>query len=279
MPLCYPVRPPRSLSVPVATTHPLVNIAVSAARSAGNFMMKYYERTDQLQIERKSRNDFVTQVDRGAESEIIRLIRKAYPHHAILAEESGFNSGGASGQNDVTWIIDPLDGTTNFLHGIPHFAVSIGIQVKGKLEHGVIYAPCTQDLYVASKGSGAMLNNRRIRVSACKDLSQALIGTGVPLHEEYLDAYVPMLRNIAAHTAGIRRAGSAALDLAYVAAGRLDGFWEFNLKPWDIAAGIVMVQEAGGNVRSLEDGSDVLQDGHILASGIKIQDELMQLLR
>lgn len=262
----------------MATTHPLVNIAISAARAAGNFIMKYYERTDQLQIERKSRNDFVSQVDRGAESEIIRLIRKAYPQHAILAEESGLSEGGGSGKSEVTWIIDPLDGTTNFLHGIPHFAVSIGIQVKGKLEHGVIYAPCTQDLYTASKGSGAMLNNRRLRVSACKDLSQALIGTGVPLREEYLDRYLPMLRNIAAHTAGVRRAGSAALDLAYVAAGRLDGFWEFNLKPWDIAAGIVLVQEAGGNVRTLDGTGDVLENGHILASSIKIQDELIQLL-
>jgi len=258
--------------------HPLVNIAVSAARAAGNFIMKYYERSDQLQIERKAKNDFVTQVDRGAEQEIIRLIRKAYPQHAILAEESGASSGGA-GQSDVTWIIDPLDGTTNFLHGIPHFAVSIGIQVRGKLEHGVIYAPCTQDLYVASNGSGATLNNRRMRVSQCKELERALIGTGVPLREEYLDRYTPMLRNIAANTAGIRRAGSAALDLAYVAAGRLDGFWEFNLKPWDIAAGVIMVQEAGGIVRPLEGSTDVLADGHILATTLKLGDELTRLLR
>lgn len=253
--------------------HPLVNIAVSAARAAGNFIMRYYERSDQLQVERKAKNDFVTQVDRGAEQEIIRQIRKAYPQHAILAEESG-----SSGESDVTWIIDPLDGTTNFLHGIPHFAVSIGIQVKGRLEHGVIYAPCTQDLYIASKGSGATLNNRRIRVSQCKDMDRALIGTGVPLREEYLDRYVPMLRNIAAHSAGIRRAGSAALDLAYVAAGRLDGFWEFNLKPWDIAAGVVLVQEAGGVVRALDGGEDVLKDGHVLATTLKLADELTRLL-
>lgn len=253
--------------------HPLVNIAVSAARSAGNFIMRYYERSDQLQIERKAKNDFVTQVDRGAEQEIIRLIHKAYPQHAILAEESG-----ASGENEVTWIIDPLDGTTNFLHGIPHFAVSIGIQVRGKLEHGVIYAPCTQDLYVASNGSGATLNSRRIRVSQCKEMERALIGTGVPLREEFLDRYTPMLRNIAANTAGIRRAGSAALDLAYVAAGRLDGFWEFNLKPWDIAAGVVMVQEAGGVVRAIDGSDDVLKDGHILATSVKLEKELLQVL-
>ncbi|MFT4046707.1 MAG: inositol monophosphatase family protein [Solimonas sp.] len=257
--------------------HPLVNIAVSAARSAGNFIMRYYERSDQLQIERKSRNDFVTQVDRGAEQEIIRLIRKAYPQHAILAEESGESTGG--GDSEVTWIIDPLDGTTNFLHGIPHFAVSIGVQVRGRLEHGVIYAPCTQDLYCASKGDGATLNNRRIRVGHCKDISQALIGTGVPLREEYLDRYLPQLRAVAAETAGLRRAGSAALDLAYVAAGRLDGFWEFNLKPWDIAAGIVMVQEAGGIVRALDGSDDPLREGHVLATGLKLEAELSRLLR
>ncbi|WP_028007981.1 inositol monophosphatase family protein [Solimonas flava] len=253
--------------------HPLVNIAVSAARSAGNFIMRSYERRDQLLVERKSRNDFVTQVDRSAEQEIIRIIRKAYPQHAILAEESG-----ESGENEVTWIIDPLDGTTNFLHGIPHFAVSIGVKVRDKLEHGVIYAPCTQDLYCASRGSGATLNNRRIRVSGCKDISQALIGTGIPLREEYLDRYLPQLRSVAAETAGLRRAGSAALDLAYVAAGRLEGFWEFNLKPWDIAAGVVMVQEAGGIVRPLGGSADVLADGHVLATTLKLGDELTRLL-
>ncbi len=254
--------------------HPLVNIAVSAARAGGNFIMRNFERSDQLVIERKSRNDFVTQVDRGAEQEIIAIIRKAYPQHAILAEESG-----AHGESDVTWIIDPLDGTTNFLHRIPHFAVSIGIQVKGRLEHGVIYAPCTQDLYVASRGSGALLNNRRIRVSNCKDLDQALIGTGVPLREENLDRYLPMLRNIAAQTAGVRRAGAAALDLAYVAAGRLDGFWELGLKPWDIAAGIILVNEAGGTTSAFTAGDNPLESGDILASNLKLDAQLSTLLK
>ncbi|WP_028080527.1 inositol monophosphatase family protein [Solimonas soli] len=262
--------------------HPLVNIAVSAARAAGNFIMRYYERSDQLQIERKSHNDFVSQVDRGAEQEIIRLIRKAYPQHAILAEESGESAGsgaGPDGGSEVTWIIDPLDGTTNFLHGIPHFAVSIGVQVRGKLEHGVIYAPCTQDLYCASRGDGATVNNRRIRVSACKDVSQALIGTGIPLREEYLDRYLPQLRNVAAETAGLRRAGSAALDLAYVASGRLDGFWEFNLKPWDMAAGVVLVREAGGIVRALDGSDDPLREGHVLATNLKLETDLVRMLR
>ncbi len=254
--------------------HPLVNIAVSAARTAGNYIMRNYDRADQLAIERKARNDFVTQVDKGAEQEIIRLIHKAYPHHAILAEESG-----AQGNDEVTWIIDPLDGTTNFLHRLPHFAVSIGIQVRGRLEHGVIYAPCTQDLYIASKGAGTLLNNRKLRVSQCKELDSALIGTGVPLREEKLDGYLPMLRNVAAATSGVRRGGAAALDLAYVAAGRLDGYWELDLKPWDIAAGIVMVQEAGGSVRELNGGADPLQTGNIIAANAKMMDPLLELVK
>ncbi|MEC9363795.1 MAG: inositol monophosphatase family protein [Pseudomonadota bacterium] len=261
--------------------HPLVNIAVMAARAAGNFIMRSFDRADQLTVERKARNDFVTQVDRGAEAEIIRHIRKAYPDHAILAEESGFlgsEKAGQRGDSDVTWIIDPLDGTTNFLHRIPHFAVSIGVKVKDRIEHGVIYAPCTQDLYSASRGQGAVLNSRKLRVSACRDLSQALIGTGVPLSEEYLDHYTTMLRNVARETAGVRRAGSAALDLAYVASGRLEGFWEYNLKPWDMAAGIVLVQEAGGVVRELEGGDDVLASGHVLAGTVGLIDPLSELL-
>jgi myo-inositol-1(or 4)-monophosphatase len=255
--------------------HPLLHIAVSAARAGGNFIMKHLDRADQLQVDRKGRNDFVSQVDRGAESLIVQTIRKAYPDHAILAEE-----GGADGKHDVTWIIDPLDGTTNFLHRLPHFAVSIGIRVKDKLEHGVIYAPCTQDLYTASKGAGALLNNRRIRVSACKDMDQALVGTGVPIRAANLDDYLPQLKNIVGGTAGIRRAGAASLDLAYVAAGRLDAFWELNLKPWDIAAGIVLVQEAGGTICELYgDRNDVMQTGHILAANPKLQPLVLDLLR
>jgi myo-inositol-1(or 4)-monophosphatase len=247
------------------TMHPLVNIAVSAARAAGNLIMRSQERVEQLQIERKSRNDFVTQVDRGAEREIINIIHKAYPQHAILAEESG-----EQGDDEVVWIIDPLDGTTNFLHRLPHFAVSIGIQVRGRLEHGVIYAPSTQDLYCASRGDGATLNTRKLRVSACKDLDQSLIGTGVPLNVDKLDTYIPMLHNVVAETTGVRRAGAASLDLAYVAAGRLDGFWELNLKPWDVAAGIVLVQEAGGMVSEIYGGDDVLKSGNLLAANIKL---------
>ncbi len=236
--------------------------------------MRNLDRVPQLQVERKGRNDFVTLVDRGAEREIIQTIHKAYPQHAILGEE-----GGMIGENEIVWIVDPLDGTTNYLHQLPHFAVSIGIQVRGKIEHGVIYAPCTQDLYIASRGVGATLNNRKIRVSGCKDMDEALIGTGVPLREESLETYAPMLSNIVANTAGVRRAGSAALDLAYVAAGRLDAFWEINLKPWDIAAGLLLVEEAGGIVTEIHGRKDVLDTGNILAASPKIHMEMERLLR
>jgi myo-inositol-1(or 4)-monophosphatase len=255
--------------------HPLVNIAISAARSAGNFIMRHADHVDQIKVTRKgSRNDFVSDVDRGAEAEIVRQVRKAYPDHAIVAEE-----GGESGHSDVVWIIDPLDGTTNFLHQFPHFAVSIGIQVRGRLEHGVIYAPCTQDLYVTSRGTGATLNNRRIRVSKTIDLDQSLIGTGVPIRPQNLDAYIPMLRRVVAETAGVRRAGSAALDLAYVAAGRLDAFWELGLKSWDVAAGLLLVEEAGGIVSEIFGAEDLLKTGNVLAATPKLHPQLAEMLR
>ncbi len=253
---------------------PLANVGLLAARAAGNYIMRNYDRAESLKIERKGKSDFVTQVDRGAEAEIVKIIRKHYPHHAILGEE-----GGASGSDhEVRWIIDPIDGTTNFLHALPHFAVSIGVEVRGRLEHGVIYAPATQDLYVASRGGGATLNSKRIRVSKIAELEDALIGTGVPIRNpEMLDSYLPLMRRVAENTAGLRRAGSASLDLAYVAAGRLDGFFELNLKPWDIAAGIVLVQEAGGAVTGLVQG-EPLSHGHILASNAKLMAPLKELL-
>src|ERR1044071_6219690 len=236
--------------------------------------MRHMDRADQLKVTRKGRNDFVSEVDRGAEAEIVRQVHKAYPDHAILAEE-----GGASGKHDVVWIIDPLDGTTNFLHGLPHFAVSIGIQVKGKLEHGVIYAPCTQDLYIASRGVGATLNNRKMRVSKTKDLDQSLIGTGVPIRAQNLEAYIPMLKSVVATTAGVRRAGAASLDLAYVAAGRLDAFWELHLRPWDIAAGLLLVEEAGGIVSEIFGEEDPLKTGNVLAATPKLHPTLAKMLR
>ena len=250
--------------------HPLVNIAVGAARSAGNLIMRHYDRVDELRVHTKQRNDFVTEVDRSAEARIIEHIHRANPNHAILGEETG-----ASGDDEVVWIIDPLDGTTNFLHQFPQFAVSIGIQVRGKLEHGVVYNPYSQELYTASRGAGAALDGRRIRVSRANSLEGALIGTGFPFRDDQdVDGYIAMFSEIMRKTAGVRRAGAAALDLAFVAAGRLDGFWELGLKPWDMAAGIVLVREAGGMVGEMSGRGDPMNSGNIVVGNPKVYEAL-----
>lgn len=256
--------------------HPLVNIAVSAARSAGRVIMRELPRVDQLKISAKGANDFVTEVDRNAEAAIIQTVRKAYPDHAILGEESG-----QSGDGDVTWIVDPLDGTTNFLHGFPQFAVSIGIQVRGRLEHGVVYNPYNQELYCASRGEGATLDGKRIRVSKAAGIPGSLIGTGFPFRAtQDRGHYLRMLDVVMTQAAGIRRAGAAALDLAYVAAGRLDGFWELGLKPWDMAAGIVLIREAGGQVEDLfNPNADPMSSGHIVGGTLKVCAALADTLR
>ena len=247
--------------------NPMLNIAVTAARNAGDIIVKHLNRLEQLTVTRKDRNDFVSEVDRQAEDEIIAIIRKAYPDHGILAEESGRQQG----NDDYEWIIDPLDGTTNFLHSNPQFAVSIALRHKGKLEQAVIYDPMRQELFTASRGSGAFLDNRRIRVSQQKGLEDALLGTGFPYKDmQHLDAYLGMFRALITRVAGIRRPGSAALDLAYVAAGRFDGFWEIGLNPWDIAAGILLVREAGGLVGDLAGGHSHLETGHIVAAAPKL---------
>ncbi|MEK6805092.1 MAG: inositol monophosphatase family protein [Pseudomonadota bacterium] len=254
---------------------PLLTIAVSAARAAGNFIMRNYERVEQLEVTRKGRSDFATEVDRSAEAEIIRIIRKHHPDHAVLAEESG-----ADGSGEFTWVIDPLDGTTNFLHRLPHFAVSIGLQYRGVLEAGVVYAPCTQDLYTAKRGGGSQLNGRRLRVSKTKNMDEALVGTGVPIRGGVtLDTYMPLLKTIAEKTSGVRRAGSASLDLAYVAAGYLDAFWELNLKPWDIAAGLLLVQESGGLVSEVYGAADMMKTGNVLAANPKLHPQFAELLK
>jgi myo-inositol-1(or 4)-monophosphatase len=247
--------------------HPLLNIAVSAARRGGDIITRHVGRIDRLTVKAKAQNDFVSQVDRLAEEEIIYTIRKAHPDHAILAEESG-----AQGSNDeFVWVIDPLDGTTNFLHGFPVFSVSIALKVRGRLEHGVIYDPMRQELFTASRGSGAQVDGKRMRVSPQKTLDGALIGTGFPFRENHnIDLYMKMFETVVRKTAGIRRAGSAALDLAYVAAGRMDGFWELGLKEWDIAAGVLMIQEAGGLSGKLDGTADYPGNGDILAGGEKI---------
>ncbi|MGA9469851.1 MAG: inositol monophosphatase family protein [Candidatus Macondimonas sp.] len=243
--------------------HPLLTIAVRAARRAGDVIIRASNQRDSLTIDTKQRNDFVTEVDRQAEQEIIQIIHKAYPDHAILGEE-----GGQIGDNEVTWIVDPLDGTTNFIHGLPHYAVSIGIEVRGRLEHGVIHDPVRGEIYTASRGVGAFLNDRRIRVTPARSLEGTLIGTGLPFRDfTHAPAYYGMLQAIASKAAGIRRAGSAALDLAYVASGRLDGYWELGLKPWDIAAGVVLVQEAGGIVGNLSGEPDGFMDSGNLVCG------------
>jgi myo-inositol-1(or 4)-monophosphatase len=255
--------------------HPMLNIAVRAARSAGNLITRNIDRLDQLTIQTKERNDFVSEVDRQAEQEIIQVLRKAYPGHAILAEESGAHSG-----DDYEWIIDPLDGTTNFLHGFPQFAVSIALRHKGRLEQAVIYDPLRQELFTATRGAGAHLNERRIRVSTRRTLDGALLGTGFPFRQQqHLDAYLGMFRSLFPMTAGIRRAGSAALDLAYVACGRLDGFWEIGLSAWDMAAGVLLIQEAGGLSGDLSGGHDHLSGGNIVSANPKLFPLILKAIR
>lgn len=257
--------------------HPMLNIAVRAARQAGNIIARSFPHVDSLSIDTKSRNDFVSDVDRMAEQEIIKVIRKAYPDHAIHAEESGKS---VKGSEEYQWIIDPLDGTTNFLHGFPQFAVSIALAFRGKLDQAVVYDPISQDLYTASKGSGAQLNGRRIRVTNRKTLEGALLGTGFPFkNQDLLDTYLATFKALFSDTAGIRRPGSASLDLAYVAAGRLDGFWEFDLKPWDMAAGALLVQEAGGKVGDFSGGDDYLESGNIIAGNLKVFEAMLSAIR
>ncbi len=252
--------------------HPMINIAVRAARNAASVLLRYYERLDSLTVTTKGHNEFVSEVDRAAEQIIIKTLRDAYPSHAILAEESGKSDG-----NEFQWVIDPLDGTTNYLHGFPQFSVSIALKHKGVLEHGVIYDPLRDELFTASRGSGALLNDRRMRVSSCKGLSGTLIGTGFPYRDHSnLDAYMGMFRDLIKETAGLRRPGSAALDLAYVAAGRLDGFWELGLAEWDIAAGALMIQEAGGTVTDIQGGERYLESGNLIAGGIKTHGALLK---
>jgi myo-inositol-1(or 4)-monophosphatase len=251
--------------------HPVLNIAVRAARNAGNIIVRYVNQVDSLKITTKGYNDFVSEVDRQAESEIINVIHKAYPDHGILAEE-----GGKHGNNEYQWIIDPLDGTTNFLHGFPQFAVSIALRHKNKIEQAVVYDPLRQELFTATLGSGAYLNERRIRVSKAKGLEGTLIGTGFPFkHPQHLDAYLTMFRTIHLQTAGIRRAGAASLDLVYVAAGRLDGFWEIGLNAWDIAAGVLIIQEAGGLISDFGGGQEYLDTGNIVAGNPKVFKEIL----
>ena len=254
--------------------HALLNVAVMAARRAGNSLMRNLVKLDKLTVETKGHNDYVSEADHAAEREVIETIHKHYPDHAILAEESG-----TSGDSDTVWIIDPLDGTTNYLHRFPVFAVSIGVQVKGRMEHGVVYDPMRQELYTASRGVGAQLDGRRIRVSGLTNLDRALIGTGFPFRQAdfEMEPYLTMLGKIIKNTSGVRRPGAAALDLCYVAAGRLDGFWETGLSAWDLAAGGLIIREAGGIVSGLDGSENYLETGHILTGTPKIYAGLAKL--
>lgn len=253
----------------------MLNTAVKAARRAGHIVLRNADRLERLTIESKGHNDFVTEVDRLAESEIIDILRRAYPDHSIIAEESGDIAG-----DDYCWIIDPLDGTTNFLHGYPHYAVSIALQHKGRLEQGVIFDPHRNELFTATRGQGAYLNDRRIRVSQIHDFRRALLGTGFPFKSsEYLDLWTSVFKQVAHETSGIRRAGSAALDLAHVACGRFDGFWEFGLHSWDMAAGCLLIEEAGGFVGDPEGGQEHMRTGLCVAGNQKIYAELLRQMR
>ena len=256
--------------------HALLNVAVMAARRAGGTLIRNLVKLEKLKVEQKGHNEYVSEADRAAERAVIDVIQRHYPDHAILAEESG-----AQGNQDAdtTWIIDPLDGTTNYLHGFPVFAVSIGVQINGRMEHAVVYDPLRQELFTATRGNGAQLDEHKIRVSGQKELQRALVGTGFPYRQadSELDPYLGMLGKVVRNTSGVRRPGAAALDLCYVAAGRLDAFWETGLAPWDMAAGSLIIREAGGIVSALDGGENYLDTGHILCGTPKIYRDLAKL--
>ena len=260
--------------------HPLLTIAIRAARTAGNTIIRSSDQLERLTVEQKTLNDFVSEVDRLAEKDIIEIILKAYPNHSILSEEAGAIAAKDKEGEDFQWIIDPLDGTTNFLHGMPHYAVSIACKVKGRLEIAVVYNPVTDELFTASRGNGAKLNNTRIRVSGRTGLDGALLGTGIPFSQDRdFDAYLNTMRKFMGRPAGIRRAGAAALDLAYVAAGRFDGFWEEQLKPWDMAAGVLLVREAGGLIADLDGDSEYMESGDVVCGTPKVYKEMLPLVK
>ena len=256
--------------------HPMLNTAVKAARKAGNVIIRASRDLDLLKVESKRQNDFVTEVDRAAEAAVIGVLREAYPNHAILAEESGESKGS---QGDFVWIIDPLDGTTNFIHGVPQYCVSIGLKHKGIITQAVIYDPVKNELFTATRGAGAFMNDRRMRVSSRLRIGDSLIGTGFPFSKlESLERYIAMFRKVSLNCAGIRRPGAAALDLAYVAAGRFDGFWEMGLQPWDMAAGTLLVQEAGGLVGDFAGDSNYMASGEVVAGNAKVFAQLLALV-
>lgn len=257
--------------------HPMLNIAIKAARAAGAIINRASMDLDALHVNTKAPNDFVTEVDQAAEQVVIETLLSAYPGHGILAEESGRSHGARD--SEYVWIIDPLDGTTNFIHGFPVYAVSIGLAHRGQLQQGVVYDPARNDLFYASKGRGAYLNDRRIRVSRRSRLAECLIGTGFPFRKgDNFQRYLKMFEQVMQNCAGLRRPGAAALDLCYVAAGYYDGFFETGLNPWDCAAGALMITEAGGLVGNFTGEADFLYQRECVAGNPKIYAQLVQLL-
>jgi myo-inositol-1(or 4)-monophosphatase len=256
--------------------HPMLTTAVKAARRAGSVITLGARDLDLLTVTTKGPKDFVSEVDRAAEAAIVETLHAAYPDHAILAEEG--TAKGANASAEHVWIIDPLDGTTNFLHGFPQYCVSIALQHKGQITQGVIYDPVRNDLFTATRGRGAFLNDRRIRVSKRQHLKDCLIGTGFPFRRgEHVDTYLRMMRTMIVETAGLRRPGAAALDLAYVAAGYYDGFWEIGLNPWDVAAGSLLILEAGGLVGDFAGEAGYLYGGQIIAANPRIFAQMVKL--
>ncbi|UDM16927.1 inositol monophosphatase family protein [Vogesella sp. XCS3] len=256
--------------------HPMLNVAVKAARRAANVIQRASLNLDTVRVEKKKHNDFVSEVDQAAEQAIIDVILDAYPKHAILAEESG---GRGLGTSEYEWIIDPIDGTTNFIHGHPQYCISIALAHRGQIQQAVVYDPNRNDMFTASRGVGAFLNDRRIRVSKRINMNECLIATGFPVVDQsMLDTHLAILKDVIGKTAGARREGSAALDLCNVACGRVDGFFEFNLKPWDIAAGSLIVQEAGGIVTNMHGEDGWFESGDIVAAPPKVLGQLLPLI-
>jgi len=254
--------------------HPMLHTAVRSVREGGRVILMYFNQLDRLEYSSKGRNDYVSQADVEAERAVLDVLTRAYPDHGIIAEESGEREG-----SEYTWIIDPLDGTTNFLHGFPMFAVSVAVKRAGVLEHGVVYDPLHDEMFTASRGEGAQLNGKRIRVSTTRKLAPSLLGTGFPFRDlGIIEPWMRSFQSLLPKTSGIRRAGAAALDLAYVAAGRLDGFWEFGLKPWDMAAGALLIREAGGLVSDVSGGQDFLESGNLVSANPLIFEEFRKIV-
>mgnify|MGYP000961366926 CR=1 FL=1 len=252
-----------------------VDRAVKAARKAGNVIARAAFDREKLTIQTKRQNDFVSEVDHAAEAVIIATLKEAYPKHAILAEESG-----ASGTSDHVWIIDPLDGTTNFLHGLPHWAISIALEHKGEIVAAVVFDAAKDEMFTAERGDGAFLNDRRIRVSARRQMTESIFATGVPFGGRgTLPATIRDLGRLMPLTAGVRRWGSASLDLAYVAAGRYDGYWERGTHAWDVAAGTLLVKEAGGFVESIHPDQNPVESGSVVAANPQLFDEFSAVIR